>query len=163
MTGTGTYAGIERLTDATWWKAKQTALSDYISLEAMQSMYGDLTDGEERPDIIVTTQDVWDDLWELLTPIQRATSGQRSIDYGFRMIEFNGTPVVVDAQCTAGYMYFLNSRYLNLYPLAGYEDPKWTGFKEPLNQDMIVGQFIFKGNILCTNCRYQGKMTGITT
>lgn len=122
-----TYAGIERLTDATWWKAKYTALSDYISLAAMQSMYGDLTDGEEHPDIIITTQDVFDDLWELLTPVQRDNSRGYSAKYGYTAIEFNGVPVVVDAQCPSGTMYFLNSNYLNLYPLAGYNEPKWTG------------------------------------
>lgn len=162
-TNVATYAGIERLTDATWWKAKYTALSDYISLPAMQSMFGDLTDGEKKPDLIVTTQDIWDDLWELITPIQRSTSEKMSVDYGFTMINFNGCPIVVDAQCPTGEMYFLNSRYLNLYPLNGYNEPKWTGWKEPTNQDVAVGQFIWKGNILCTNCRYQGRIVSITT
>ena len=162
-TGTATYGGIERLTDATWWKAKKTALSDYISLAAMQSMYGDLTDGEIRPDMIVTTQDVWDDLWEIITPIQRSDSEKMSANYGFRAITFNGTPVVVDAQCTAGYMYFLNSKFLKLYPLLGYENVKWTGWKEPVSQDVGVGQFLWKGQLACSNCRYQGRIDTITT
>ena len=162
-TNYATYAGIERLTDATWWKAKYTALSDYISLEAVQSMYGDLTDGEKKPDLIVTTQDVWDDLWELITPIQRTTSEKMSVNYGFDMINFNGCPVVVDAQCTAGYMYFLNSKFIKLYPMDGYDDPKWSGWKEPTNQDVAVGQFIWKGNMLATNCRYLGRIVSITT
>lgn len=162
-TNYATYAAIERLTDATWWKAKYTALSDYISLSAMQSMYGDLTDGEEHPDLIVTTQDVWDDLWELITPIQRAESDKMTASYGFRAINFNGTPVVVDAQCTAGYMYFLNSNHLNLYPMDGYENPVWSGWLKPTNQDVAIGHFIWKGNLCCTNCRYQGRIVSITT
>lgn len=162
-TNIATYAGIERLTDATWWKAKYTAVSDYISLAVMQSMYGDLTDGEEHSDLIVTTQDIWDDLWEIITPIQRVTAQQMSVNYGFRMIDFNGTPVVVDAQCPSGMMFFLNSNYLNLYPMDGYEEPKWSGWKEPTNQDVGVGQFIWKGQLLCTNCRYQGRLVSITT
>ena len=162
-TNIATYANIERLTDATWWKAKYTAVSDYISLAVMQSMYGDLTDGEERPGLIVTTQDIWDDLWELITPIQRSTSEKMSVDYGFTMINFNGTPVVVDAQCTTGQMYFLNSNYLKLYPMDGYNEAKWSGWKEPTNQDVGVGQFIYKANLLCTNCRYQGRLVSITT
>jgi hypothetical protein len=161
-TNVSVYGGIERLTDATWWKAKYTALSDYISLPAMQSMFGDLTDGQEKPEIIVTTQDIWDDLWELITPIQRETAAKMSVDYGFTMINFNGVPVTVDAQCPTGEMYFLNSKYLNLYPMAGYEDIKFTGWKEPTNQDIAVAQFLWKGNLLCTNCRRQGRIDTIT-
>jgi len=162
-TNYATYAGIERLTDATWWKAKYTSLSDYISLDAMQSMFGDLTDGEIKPDLIVTTQDVFDDLWELLTPAQRDTSRTLTGKVGYTSIDFNGCPIVVDAQCTAGYMYFLNSKFLNLYPLDGYESAQWSGWKKPTNQDVGVGQFIWKGQIAANNCRYLGKMIGITT
>lgn len=157
-----TYAGISRGT-YTWWKAKYTALSDYISLAAMQAMFGDLTDGSIRPDLIVTTQDVYDDLWELLTPAQRSKSEDMSGKTGFTSIEFNGCPVVVDAQCPSGEMYFLNSKFVKLYPLVGYEDVKWTGWKEPTNQDVAIGQLIWKGNILCTNCRYVGRIDTITT
>jgi hypothetical protein len=162
-TNYATYAGIERLTDATWWKAKYTALNDYISLPAMQSMYGDLTDGSIRPDMIVTTQDIWDDLWEIITPIQRSDSEKMSANYGFRAITFNGTPVVADAQCTAGYMYFLNSKFLKLYPMDGYDSVSWTGWKQPTNQDVGVGQFIWKGQLAASNCRYLGRIVSITT
>lgn len=162
-TNTATYAGIERLTDATWWKAKYIALGDYISWAAMQAMYGDLTDGEIRPDLIVTTQDVWDDIWEILTPVQRDDSNKLAGSYGYRSINFNGTPIVVDAQCPAGEMYFLNSKFIKLYPMAGYENFKWTGWKQPTNQDVAVGQFIWKGNLLATNCRYLGRIVSITT
>ncbi|MDD5501601.1 MAG: phage major capsid protein [Candidatus Omnitrophica bacterium] len=161
-TNISTYANISRSTD-TWWKAKYTALSDYISLSAMQSMYGDLTDNEDRPDAIITTQDVWDDIWELLTPIQRSDSEKMSVNYGFRTITFNGTPIWVDAQCPSGEMYYLNSAYINLYPLEGYEEPKWTGWKVPVNQDVAVGQLLWKGQLLCTNCAKQGRIVSITT
>jgi hypothetical protein len=162
VTNTATYAGIERLTDATWWKAKYTALSDYISLSAMQSMFGDLTDGQEKPDLIVTTQDIWDDLWELITPIQRETSEKLSVNYGYTMINFNGCPVVVDAQCPSGEMYFLNTSHIKLYPLDGYENVRWGGWKEPVNQDVAVGQFLWKGQLACDNCRYVGRIVSIS-
>lgn len=161
-TNVATYAGINRATYA-WWKAKYSALSDYISWSAMQSMYGDLTDGEEHPDLIITTQDIWDDLWELATPTVRTDSEKSSMDYGFSHIKFNGAKIVVDAQAPSGEMYFLNTNYIKLYPMDGYEKPRWTGWKEPTNQDVAVGQFIWKGNILCTNCRYQGRIVSITT
>lgn len=161
-TNVTTYAGINRSTE-TWWKAKYTNLADYISLPAMQSMYGDLTDNEDRPDAIITTQDIWDDIWELYTPIQRSDSEKMSGSYGFRTISFNGTPIWVDAQCPAGMMFFMNSNYINLYPLEGYEEPKWTDWKEPVNQDVAVGQFLWKGQLLSTNCSKQGRIVGITT
>lgn len=161
-TNTATYASILRAT-YTWWKAKYTSLSDYISLAAMQSMYGSLVDGAIHPDKIITTQAIWDDLWELLTPKQQDTSKDLSAQTGYTAINFNGVPVVVDAQCPAGEMYFLNSQFLKMYPMDGYENIKWTGWKEPTNQDVAIGQFIWKGNLLCTNCRYQGRIVSITT
>jgi hypothetical protein len=161
-TNIATYGGLARGT-YTWNKAKYTSLGDYISWPAMQSMYGDLTDGEEKPQLIITTQDVWDDLWELATPTIRSDSNKSSIDYGFEHIKFNSAKIIVDAQTPTGQMFFLNQTYLKLHPLKGYESPKWTGWKEPLNQDVAVGQFIWKGQLACSNCRYQGRIVSITT
>ncbi len=162
MTNVATYGGIGRAAE-TWWKAKYTALSDYISLAAIQAIDGDLTDGQVRPQLRVTTQDVWDDIYELLTPYQRANADQLTAKFGFHTIIVNGIKIVVDAQCPSGEMYFLNFDFLHLRPHKRYAKFHFTGWKEPTNQDTKVGQHLWKGNLTCSNCRYQGRIVSITT
>jgi hypothetical protein len=161
-TNVATYGGIPR-TAETWWKAKYTALSDYISIAAIQAMDGDLTDGQIRPQLRVTTQDIWDDLYELLTPYQRANAAELTAKFGFNAINLNGIKIVVDAQCPSGQMLFLNFDFLHLRPHKRYAEFRFTGWKEPTNQDTKVAQHLWKGNLTCSNCRFQGRIVGITT
>ncbi|RJQ10663.1 MAG: phage major capsid protein [Bacillota bacterium] len=162
MTNVATYGGISRSAE-TWWKAKYTALSDYISLEAIQAMVGDLTDGNIRPQLIITTQDVWDDIYTILTPYQRDYSDKETAKFGYQKIVISGIPITVDAQCPSGEMYFLNFDYLKWRPLAKYANFHFTGWKDPVLQDMMTAQLIWKGNLTCSNCRYQGRIVSIST
>jgi hypothetical protein len=161
-TSVDVYGGITRSVE-TWWKGKKTTLSDYISLAAIQAMDGDLTDGNKRPQLRLTTQDVWDDLYEILSPYQRDYANKETAKFGYQKIIIAGIPIVVDAQCPSGEMLFLNFDYIKLRPHSRYANWHWTGWKEPVNQDMRTGQSIWKGNLTCSNCRYQGRIVSITT
>ena len=67
-TNVATYGGINRGT-YTWWKSQYfDAQNDVLSLGMINSMITKCTDGSERPDLIVTTPDLWDKLWELPKP-----------------------------------------------------------------------------------------------
>lgn len=110
-------------------------------------------------------------------------------DIGFDALYFRGVPIVKDEHCTSGYMYFLNTRYLKWVALAhpdaqkasgaqggaieGYysngEDGmnsipvfSWTGLKQPVNQDSIVGQFLVYGDLINKNPNRSGVLQGIT-
>ena len=106
---------------------------------------------------------------------------------GFDALWYRGTPVVKDEKCTSGYMYFLNEKYLHFYALPHpdgqmvgpssktiegvYSNPEnrsklsafhWTGWKRPVNQDAMIGQFIVYGDIINRNPNRSGVLRGIT-
>ncbi|KKN56843.1 hypothetical protein LCGC14_0568250 [marine sediment metagenome] len=103
-------------------------------------------------------------------------------EIGFDALWYRGVPMVKDEKCTAGYMYFLNENYLGWYNLPhpdnkmqsgssmieGYyaeEGPKpisWTGLKDPINQDAVIGQFILYGELVNRNPNRSSVMQGIT-
>lgn len=152
------YGEIDRTT-YTWWKAKRYANGGVArppTLALMQNAYGSVSDDTEFPNLITTTQTIFDWLWSQLTPQQRYENEQRSANVGFRHLMFNQTPVIVDKACPVKKMYVLNTKYLKLRP---HEDNagkfKFTGWKKPVNQDAVVGQLLWYGNLACSNCSKQ--------
>jgi len=81
---------------------------------------------------------------------------------GVKHFEWEGVDVVRDTNCTAGAMYFMNSDTMFMKVLKGrnmdFEDiePNATG-------DPLVGSFHVSAQIICTEPRRQGKITGIST
>jgi hypothetical protein len=153
-----TYGEIDRTT-YTWWKAKRYAnggVARKPTLALMQTAYGSISDDTEFPDLIVTTQTIWDWYWSQLTPQQRYENEQRSANIGFRHLMFNQTPIVVDKACPAKKMYMINSKYLKLRPHTDNAKKfKQTGWKRPTNQDAAVQQLLWYGNLACSNCSKQ--------
>jgi hypothetical protein len=78
---------------------------------------------------------------------------------GFDAININGAAVVVDAHSPAGYVWGLNTRYVKLV-MHEKRDFHFTGFKVPINQDAIVGQILWAGNLVVTSPRLQFQMRG---
>ncbi|MEW6171861.1 MAG: phage major capsid protein [Bacillota bacterium] len=157
-TNVATYGEIDRTT-YTWWKAKRYAnggVDRVPTLTLMQTAYGSISDDTEFPDLIVTTQTIWDWYWAQLTPQQRYENEQRSANVGFRHLMFNQTPIIVDKACTAKRMYMINTKYLKLRP---HEENagkfRQTGWKKPTNQDAAVNQMLWYGNLTCSNCSKQ--------
>lgn len=157
-TNVAIYGEIDRTTNI-WWKAKCYAnggVDRAPTLTLMQTAYGSISDDTEFPDLIVTTQTIWDWYWSQLTPQQRYENEQRSANIGFRHLMFNQTPMIVDKACPAKRMYMLNTKYLKLRPhVENAGKFKQTGWKKPPNQDAAVNQLLWYGNLTCSNCSKQ--------
>jgi hypothetical protein len=112
-TAAGTVGGIDQVANA-WWQNQHdvgTAIDPTTFLSRMNAMQLACTRGADQPDLIVADSVTFTTYWETLQPQMRYTSAKLA-DAGFRTLEFIGTPVVYDAQCTAERMYFLNTKYL---------------------------------------------------
>jgi len=103
---------------------------------------------------------------------------------GYTAIYYRGIPIVVDDKCSSGDIWFLNRDFIFWSGLPHYKygmvnlgggilegvDDKvptnhgiaWTGFKEPINQDGVTGQFLMYGQMICTSPRHQGKLESVT-
>lgn len=154
----GTYGGISR-TDYSWWSAQEDGSTTVLSMAALEALYGDCTVGNDKPSVIVTTQDIFDDLFALTTPQQRFTDKQTA-DAGFTNILFRGTPVIVDNHCTSGYVYMLNEKYLSLYAHSK-ENFRFEPFQKPIDQNVSCAKIYWAGAMTLSNPRLCGKMTAI--
>lgn len=155
----GTYAGIDR-SAYTWWASDEDSTTTTLSMAALQAGYGDVTVGNDKPSVAITTQDLYDSYMNLLTPMQRFVD-EDTAKGGFTNIMFNGIPVIVDSHCTASNWFFLNEKYFTLYhhPKRNF---KFEGFIKPVNQDVASAKIFWSGQLVCSNCRMQAKFSALT-
>lgn len=155
----GTLGGIDRDTD-TWWQASENNLGGALTLAAMATRYNTVSEGEDEPTNIITTQSGHEAYEALLTGNIRYQDTKMA-DGGFQNLMFKGAPITFSSNTQSGVMYMLNLNYLTLYTLAG------TWFKPsdlltPTNQDAWYKSLLCYGNFVPSNCKRHGKLTGLT-
>lgn len=198
-----TYGGLSRTT-YTGLKSTVTAASGgALSLSVMGTQYDSATTGPQRPNLGVTTETVWG-LYESLaqptintniegyskvtrTGVMPAREAALRGELGYDALFFRGMPIVKDEKCTSGYMYFLNTDFMDFYGLKSHKYSQvklgasqtheggpnssvpntygvsWTGLKEPVNQYAEIGQFLIMGNFINRSPRLNSVLTGVTT
>ena len=102
----------------------------------------------------------------------------------FSGLDYMGFPIVMDEKCTSGVLFFLNENFIEWRALKskmGKDVPyspgdvegndynsikdfgfSWTDWIKPINQYAIIGHLIMEGELLTTNPKRHGKLTGIT-
>lgn len=135
-----------------------------FSLSNMNTYFQLATIGNEKPDLILTTQTLWNKWWERAQPAQRFQAGQTGdtmAGLGFSSINFNGASVVVDSHCPSGHVYFLNTKWLKLVV---HSKRMWTptGWKYPTNQDAAIQQILFAGELVCMSPRLQSGLSAVS-
>lgn len=154
-----TIGGISQ-SSYSWWQGKLDSSTTTLSLAAMASRMSACRIGSDRPTIIPTDSTYWDKFHGLLQPQQRFQDS-KSASGGFSSLLFQGVPVVDDAQCPSGYMFFLNEKYLNLYY---HKDAnfKFEAFAKPINQDAKVAKILWMGALASSNNRMHGALSALT-
>jgi len=158
---TGAVGGINPA-DAgnSFWASYEEGTAGALTLADMATAYNTVSRGNDHPDMIVTTQTLFEKYESLLQPQLRYTD-TKTADSGFQNLLFKAAPVVYDDACTSGTVYFLNSKYLTLVGHSG----KWfsqTDFVRPENLDARYAIIMCYGNLTCRNRERQGKLTGRT-
>lgn len=160
VTGSGTtYGGISKTTNA-FWVSPIDSTTTTLTEQVIQQRIGRVTEGVIKPNLIVTTQDIYDILWGLLGDAKRQvnTDAGRA---GYTSLAVSGVEVVVDSHCPAGYMYILNTEFLHFYSHSQYRW-KFVPFATPVNQPQLRSSFmLWAGNMTCDNCRFQTALTAI--
>ncbi len=151
-----------------WWQNKaNNATADtsfktivntnfYEGMIRMSSRWNDVSEGNEQPTNIFTTNSIYADFEEIFegTGYQRL-SGKDSPGVDGRLPSFRGIPVQYDRDCGTGRMYFLNTNYLKLHMQAGMNFSK-TPFKENANQLAKVAFITVGLQVVTNNRRRQG-------
>ena len=158
---TGTVGNINRATVGNeFWRSYEENTATALTLGQMATAYNTTSVGNDHPDMILTTQTLYEKYESLLTPNLRYTD-TKTADAGFQNLLFKAAPVVFDTGCTAGVVYFLNSKYLTL---VGHSS-KWfsqTEFVRPENLDAKYALIMCYGNLTVRNAKKQGKLTAKT-
>jgi len=162
-----TLGGIT-ISSNTWWQNKAnnaTADTSFVTINnthfyegmlRMSTTWNDVSEGNEQPTNIFTTNAIYADFEEIFegTGYQRLSSKDAPGVDG-RLPSFRGIPVQYDRDCGTGRMYFLNTKYLKMHMQAGMNFAK-TPFKEPSNQMAKVGFIVIGLNLSVNNRRRQG-------
>ena len=157
----GTVGGINRATAGNeYWRSYEENSVAALSLSQMATAYNTVSVGNDHPDMVLTTQTLFEKYEALLVPQLRFTD-TKTADAGFQNLLYKAAPVTYDVHCPAGTMFFLNSKYLTLVGHSG----KWfaqTSFVQPENVDARYALILCYGNLTCRNAKKQGKLTAKT-
>ena len=143
-----------------YWASYEENTSAALTLAQMNTAYNTISVGNDHPDVVLTSQTLYEKYEALLQPNLRYTD-TKTADAGFQNLLFKASPVMYDVSCTAGVMYFLNTKYLTL---VGHS-AKWfqqTEFVRPEDLDARYALIMCYGNLTVRNRKKQGKLTAKT-
>ena len=164
----GTVGGISRSTFSFWRSiaasgAATTAAYDNLRAQ-MRSVYNQCSQGiaSDHPEFGVTDRTTFEGFEGLLLANERFT-GKDDGDGGFKneVLKFKGMKLAYDNDCTSGYLYFLNSKYLGL----GYLKGRWMKMfdaVDPANQATRIFKTLTIAQAYTTQSRRLGVVYGIT-
>jgi len=141
---------------------------------AMIRTYNQLSFGGTRPDFIISDINSHGFYHERESVLKRFTMDDtKLVDAGFGRLNFLGAPILFDrdinvpdsagdTSTNTGAMYFINTRYMHL-AVRRNRDFYATPFVKPADQEAVVAQIVFKGNLIQTGRRYHGLLHHIAT
>lgn len=164
---TGTVGGINRANYSFWRNVAYDATTDGGAAatsaniqDYMNAVWIQLVRGMDTPDTIIADNNYYNLFQQSLQSIQRITS-PKSGSAGYESLEYCGAggsaPVILDNGAGTNHMYFLNTDYLFW---KAHKDANFsvTDEKQSINQDAIVKQILFMGNMTASNCSLQGVL-----
>lgn len=178
--GQGTVGGINSGT-YTFWRSKVqevaggdvavdgagagTALT-YANLRAaMNTLWLSTTRGNDKPDLIVASHDMFSLFESGLQDLQRYADARLGA-LGFEALKYKSASIIFDDNTnfgtTAETMYFLNTKFLYLKE---HPDARWTEDDEkvPVNQDAVIVPMYWMGNLCTSNRSLQGRIIDVAT
>jgi len=156
--GTRTAAEMVDATDVqTFSEFTSTTNGVADGVKAMTRAYSAATIDNDQPDLIVTTQPIFDAYESSLQANKRFAGDATLADAGFQTLRFKGATVVVDSHCPTGQMYFLNTKYLSfkVHSKRFFAMEDWRALEA---SDVIQSRIFFMGQLVCSSPRMQALM-----
>lgn len=161
-TAWSTYGDIDSNAYTQWRNQWTGAVGSFATngLDKMRSIYNSCTSGSKKPDLIVTTQAIFEYYEKTVTNIYRSMDLKKA-DLGYLNLMFKETPMIFDDNVPSGYMYFLNSEFIRLVFGKG-KNMTLTPFQRPENMDAEIASMFMYLQMTCNHRRRQGLLTAIT-
>jgi len=165
---TGTYGGIDRSAYSFWrsqlydFSAQGVSPGSTTIQAALNSLWGSLVRGADRPDLVVLDNTYWTYYMTSLQAQQRFTDPATG-SLGFPTVKFMDSDVVLDGGlggfCPASTGFMLNTKYIFLRPHAQRNMVALSPNRRyAINQDAEVQILAFAGNLSCSGAQYQGRI-----
>lgn len=175
---TGTYGGISRANVTAWRPARydvsaylwdHTSETTIVSTSAhaiFAQVMRERSKGKKGPDLILSSESHYGGFEAALQAIQRVTNGGGEGKLGFPSLKFYGGGRTVDVVLEGGigsYMPDDTTYVLDTSALAMRYHPKRNfakmgGKQRPINQDAIVQQLGFMGELTCRDPQHMAKL-----
>lgn len=164
--GTGTVGGIVSGT-YTFWKNKFREMAGTGSWSKstikgeFNTLWLDCVRGNDKPDLIVASHDVFSAYEESLQDLQRYVDSSKKATVGFESLKYKTADVIFDNNTnfgtTAELAYFLNTKHLFLIQ---HKEAQWTqdDEKKPTNQDAVIVPMYWMGQLCTDNRALQGRL-----
>lgn len=159
---TGATGGLNASTDADW-ASTETASGSFASqgLTDMNTLYNTLINNGSMPDLIFTTQSIYEFYEKEVDPDVRYANAMGIGGRGFKTLEFKQIPLIHDLKATSGVLYMLDSE--NLFYVVDSAGNFTIGpFVTPHNQEVSVAKIKLRYALVCNRRKSHGKLTGIT-
>jgi len=142
----------------------------YYIEKILRKIISQLTLGNDKPTLVITTQGIWDAYEDVQKASKRYEGAQMEVDGGFLALSFRGIPIVVDANCPGGALnatgtnsamiLVLNENYLG-YKHSPRMNFKWTPWHELETQPVLLSLLDWGGTFGCNRRDRQGAVLGL--
>src|SRR3990167_8768630 len=157
----------------------------------MATLYSAITSGSVKPTLGLCNETVANLYEQLLQPQERIAKDVSMIKggylggTGFTGYFYKGMPILADEKATTQTLFFINEDFVDFYalPMYGTESIKyksqdikgndyssvmglgfsWSGWIKPSNQAALIGHIYLGGELVTTNPKRHGRLTGITS
>jgi len=156
-----TYAGI-LVADAANWAAQEdattTRLTLYGSAGSLATMMNSATLGKKKPDLIITTRNLFSKAESLVEPQKRYEDVELA-KIGFVNVSFHGGSIVADSHCPALYMYGLctDEWELRVHKDFNFKATDWRELDQVGFPNALVKVVTFSGQLICHTRRVNFK------
>lgn len=189
-TNNSTYAGLTRATYATALNSTVTASSGTITLAKVDTLWDAISSGSVQPTAAYCRENIFSWVGQLLESQKRIvveqSAGKKGVEgmFGFTSLYYRGKPIYADEKATSGVFYLLNEDFIEWYakPMAMSQPVKfksqdiegndysevtglgfsWSDFVKSQNSATVNGFVYLFGELVGSNGKRQGKLTGIT-
>ena len=164
-TTTTAYGGIQG-SDMAKWEGKTTTDSEAISLAVLRALRSKAKIGSGangKPDIGVTTEDLFNVVSGILQVQQRFTEDKDTAKAGFQHLVFEGMIISADDYCPSGDFFALNSKHIGFaIDKEGYfaRDP-W-GSLTANGVPAKTMKIFWDGNLICNNRKAHAAHTNLS-
>lgn len=116
------------------------------------------SEGSNRPNVMLTNDDVFRWYEASLTPQVRYGSSEKIGKIGFENLMFRDASIFHDSYCPTGVTYFVNTNHL----FFAYAEGALFGMSSVSDQafqDAFSVKIILQGNMVCSGRKFQNKVT----